>query len=555
MTLDDIISTDVLVVGAGGAGIRAALEASKYSALDVTLIAKTLPGKSGCTVMAEGGYNAALCNVDPTDSVESHFQDTVSSAQGIANERLVRILVENAPARILELEENGALFYRDPNGKIDQRAFGRQSHKRTCYSGDRTGGEITSTLLDLLRASNIQFIEGAAVDLLLDKGKRIAGVAAFNHEGAKFFLIRSKAVILTTGGGCRIYSITTNSFQSTGDGFAIGYRAGAELIDMEFVQFHPTGMVFPDSAKGILVTEAVRAEGGILLNCLEERFMKKYAPDRMELAGRDVVSRAIYREIRAGRNTPHNGVYLSLKHLDPDFIEQRLPQTVEQFRDLAGVDITMEPMEVSPTAHHIMGGLRISERTETTLKGLFAAGEVTGGIHGANRLGGNALADLQVFGYMAGHNAAQYALESSLGKINDEQITQIHRVVISPLQPQNDGIRPFQIRHELEELMWTKVGILRTKENLTNALEDIQKLKSTPMGIVNQNTTYAYEQLEALQVRNMLTVAEIIIKAALFREESRGAHFREDFPETLPSWRKNIIISKESIYTVPVVVL
>lgn len=553
MALDDIISTDILVVGAGGAGIRAALEASKYSAVNVTLIAKTLPGKSGCTVMAEGGYNAVLCNADPTDTIESHFQDTISGGAFVNNERLVRILVENAPRRILELEEDGALFYRTPEGKIDQRAFGRQSHKRTCYSGDRTGGEIMATLVDLLRASNVRFIKGAVVDLLLD-GNKVTGVAAFNHEGAKFFLIRSKAVILTTGGGCRIYKITTNSFQGTGDGFAIGYRAGAELIDMEFIQFHPTGMVFPDSAKGILVTEAVRSEGGILLNSLGERFMERYDPERKELAGRDVVSRAIYREILTGRISPHNGVYLSLKHLDPDYIKQRLPQTVEQFRDLSGVDITTEQMEVSPTAHHIMGGLRITEKTETTLKGLFAAGEVTGGIHGANRLGGNALADLQVFGYIAGHAAAHYSLESSIGKIHDEQITQIHRSIISPLQPNKDGKRPSQIRHELEELMWTNVGILRTKEKLTQALKDIKRLKSTPIKVADHNTTFAYEQLEALQVRNMLTVCEMIIKAALFREESRGAHFREDFPETNQSWRINIIISKEKIHTVPVVV-
>jgi fumarate reductase (CoM/CoB) subunit A len=282
--------------------------------------------------------------------------------------------------------------------------------------------------------------------------------------------------------------------------------------------------------------------------------MERYDPERKELAGRDVVSRAIYREILAGRRSPHNGVYLSLKHLDPDYIEQRLPQTVEQFRDLSGVDITKETMEVSPTAHHIMGGLHISEKTETNLKGLFAAGEVTGGIHGANRLGGNALADLQVFGYIAGHSAAQYSLESSLGKIHDEQITQIHRAIIAPLQPKQDGKRPSQIRQKLEELMWTNVGILRNKEKLTQALEDIQRLKSTTMSVANHTTTFAYEQLEALQVRNMLTVAEMIIKAALFREESRGAHFREDFPETNPFWRKNIIISKEKIHTVPVVV-
>jgi fumarate reductase (CoM/CoB) subunit A len=550
-----MISTDVLVIGAGGAGIRAALEASKYTALDVTLIAKTLPGKSGCTVMAEGGYNATLCNVDLEDSFEHHFQDTVSGGAFVNNERLVRILVENAPARILELEDDGALFYRTPDGKIDQRAFGRQSHMRTCYSGDRTGGEIMGTLIDLLRASNVRFIKGAVVDLLLDEGKKISGVAAFNQEGAKFFLIRSKPVILATGGGCRVYSITTNSFQGTGDGFAIGYRAGAELIDMEFVQFHPTGMVYPDSAKGILVTEAVRAEGGILLNSIKERFMEKYAPDRMELAGRDVVSRAIYREICIGNSSPHKGVYLSLKHLNPDFVEQRLPQTVEQFRDLAGVDITREPMEVSPTAHHIMGGLRISEKAETSLKGLFAAGEVTGGIHGANRLGGNALADLQVFGYIAGNSAANYAIGSSLGKIHDEQITQIHQKTISSLQPKQDGIRPSQIRRKIEEIMWNKVGILRIKEKLIQALMEIQRLKLMPIQVANQSTTFAYEQLEALQVRNMLTVSEIIINSALLRKESRGAHFREDFPETNPSWRKNIIISKEKIHTVPVVVL
>jgi fumarate reductase (CoM/CoB) subunit A len=488
------------------------------------------------------------------DSFESHFRDTISGGAFVNNESLVRILVENAPARILELEDDGALFYRTPDGKIDQRAFGRQSHMRTCYSGDRTGGEIMGTLIDLLRASNVRFIKGAVVDLLLDEGRKISGAAAFNYEGAKFFLIRSKAVILATGGGCRVYSITTNSFQGTGDGFAIGYRAGAELIDMEFIQFHPTGMVFPDSAKGILVTEAVRAEGGVLLNSLKERFMEKYAPDRMELAGRDVVSRAIYREICAGKNSPHNGVYLSLEHLDPGFIEQRLPQTVEQFRDLAGVDITKEPMEVSPTAHHIMGGLHINEKTETSLKGLFAAGEVTGGIHGANRLGGNALADLQVFGYIAGHSAASYALESSQGKIHDEQITQIHRKAISSLQPKQDGIRPSQIRHKIEEIMWNKVGIIRTKEKLIQALMEIQRLKLTPIQVANQNTTFAYEQLEALQLRNMLSVSEIIINAALLRKESRGAHFREDFPETNPSWRKNIIISKDKIHTVPVVV-
>ncbi|MHA1216511.1 MAG: FAD-dependent oxidoreductase, partial [Candidatus Thorarchaeota archaeon] len=387
------IVCDVLVVGAGGAGCRAAIEAAKHN-MDVVVISKELLGKAH-TSMAEGGYNVAIGNVDPDDNPDVHFKDTIVGGNYLNNQELVEILVRDAPERIYDLEEMGAVFDRTPEGKIAQRPFGKQSFRRTAYASDRTGSEIMVTLTEALRKTSVRvFDEVFATKLLVHDG-RIAGVTAIDMKYGDFLVFRAKAVVMATGGAGRIYKVTSNAQLDVGDGYAMAYEAGCELIDMEMVQFHPTGMVKPESARGRLVTEAVRGEGGILLNNRGERFMNKYYPQVMELAGRDQVARSIMTEVLEGRGSPDGGVYLSIAHLPRSIIEFRLESMIEQFED-AGVDIREEPMQVSPTAHHFMGGIKIDTNAQSTIPGLFAAGECTGGVHGGNRLGGNALADTQV---------------------------------------------------------------------------------------------------------------------------------------------------------------
>jgi len=390
----------VLVIGSGGAGVRAAIEASGFG--ETVLVSKTIVGKGGCTPMAEGGYNAVLRE---QDSCKVHYEDTMKGGAYLNEPDLVSILVAEAPQRMNDLLTWGAVFDVTDSCEVAQRPFGGQSFPRTCYAGDRTGHEIMMTLVDRLASTSVEtFSEVTTLDLVREND-RVIGALCLDEKG-EIIAIRSDATILATGGGTQIFDISTNSSSGTGDGFAIGYRAGAELIDMEMVQFHPTGAVYPYDARGRLITEAVRGEGGILRNALGERFMARYDPERMELSTRDIVSRAIATEILEGRGTPHGGVYLDVTHLPRQQVEERLPVMLEQFLKF-GLDIREEPMEVAPTAHHVMGGLRITPEAGTTVPGLFACGEVTGGVHGANRLGGNALADTQVFGKRAGESAGK----------------------------------------------------------------------------------------------------------------------------------------------------
>ncbi|MCK5150785.1 MAG: FAD-binding protein, partial [Candidatus Thorarchaeota archaeon] len=449
------ILCDVLVVGAGGAGCRAAIEASEHN-LDVIMISKELVGKAH-TAMAEGGYNVSLGNVDPDDDVETHFKDTIVGGAFLNNQELAQILVDDAVERIWDLEEYGAVFDRTPEGKIAQRVFGKQSWRRTAYASDRTGSEIMITLVEAIRKTSVRvFDEVFATKLLLKDGK-IAGVTAVDLKYGDYIVFRPKSVVMGTGGAGRIFSVTSNAQLDVGDGYGMAYEAGAELIDMEMIQFHPTGMVKPESARGRLVTEAVRGEGGILLNNKGERFMNNYYPEVMELAGRDQVARSIMTEVLEGRGSPDGGAYLSISHLPHQIIEFRLESMIEQFDD-AGVDIREEPMEVSPTAHHFMGGIKIDTNSQSTIPGVFASGECTGGVHGGNRLGGNALADTQVYGALSGESAAKYAKANDRQGINREEI-QKEFAHLEAMLTRTEGISPADAREELTNLMWEKVQI------------------------------------------------------------------------------------------------
>ena len=448
----EIYNTDILVIGSGGAGCRAAIKASKLG-LDVIIISKGLSFKSGCTTLAEGGYNAAFAYVDKEDSIEAHFNDTLKGGAYLNDPELVRILVEEAPERLTELESYGAMFDRQPSGELNQRPFGGQTFRRTCFQGDRTGHEMMNALKEEIIRLGIRTIEEVMItSLLTDNDGSVWGACGISIKNSDFQIFQAKSTIIATGGAGWMYPVTSNAMQKTGDGYALAYREGADLLDMEQVQFHPTGMLYPESRRGVLITEAVRGEGGRLFNSRGERFMKKYDP-RGELATRDVVARAIYREIIEGRGTERGGVYLDVTHLPNEQIEEKLETMLQQFLDV-GIDIREEPMEVAPTAHHFMGGARINEHGETTVRNLFAAGEATGGVHGANRLGGNALADTQVFGRRAGEAAAQNAMESE-PKMDKhtlmEQADTEEKKIRSLLK---DGkYCPFEIKKELQETM------------------------------------------------------------------------------------------------------
>ncbi|NYT05526.1 MAG: fumarate reductase subunit A [Methanomicrobiales archaeon] len=511
MHADVEVDCHVLVIGSGGAGARAALEASQYG--KTVLVSRTLTGKGGCTPMAEGGYNAVLRNAD---SCPMHVADTLRGGAYLNDPALVDILVRESPERMADLIRWGAVFDVTDSREIAQRPFGGQQFPRTCYAGDRTGHEIMATLVEQLRSRDIeQLQETTVIELLLDGG-RVCGAAMLDRNGG-LLLCRADATVLATGGGTRVYDISTNCAAGTGDGFALGYRAGAELIDMEMVQFHPTGAVYPYNARGRLITEAVRGEGGLLLNAEGERFMHRYDPERMELSTRDVVARAIATEILEGRGTPHNGVYLDVSHLPAPTIEERLPIMLEQFLAF-GVDIRKEPMEVAPTAHHIMGGLRITPSGQTTVPGLFACGEVAGGVHGANRLGGNALADTQVFGKRAGESAGRAAKQS--GAI---PISAIGAIGARLERFRAGSVPPIAIIETLRRAMWDGAGIFRTEASLTTAGETVASLKTrTPQARTDRNLA------ECCTVENMLEVAGLIVRGALLRRESRGAHVRKD---------------------------
>lgn len=537
----EIHECDVLVVGSGGAGCRAAIEARKYN-LEVTIISKGLSFKSGCTNLAEGGYNAAFGYVDSEDSVDVHFQDTMKGGAYLNDMSLVRILVDEAQDRLVELESFGAIFDRQESGKLNQRPFGGQTFKRTCFQGDRTGHEMMMALKEEVIKQKIKTLDEVAItSLLMDsEKKKVIGVCGVSLRDTKFLIFKTKSVILASGGAGWLYPVTSNAIQKTGDGYSIAYESGADMLDMEQVQFHPTGMLYPDSRRGVLVTEAVRGEGGKLFNKNMERFMKKY-DERGELATRDVVARAIYNEIMEGRGTKNGGVYLDVTHLPPEIIEEKLETMLLQFLDV-GVDIRKEAMEVAPTAHHFMGGVRINPNCETNIKNLYAAGEVTGGVHGANRLGGNALADTQVFGKRAGESAAKNA-QSNEFEFNKKQVEEEEEKILDLFK--EGGIYPHEIKSELMRVMWENVAIIRNSEGLKHALMKIEELKQK---ISNMNvpigTGFNKNLLDAIEIKNMLTVASLVTQSALIRRESRGSHYREDYPEIDDRWNRSIVMNK-----------
>jgi succinate dehydrogenase / fumarate reductase flavoprotein subunit len=537
---------DILIIGAGGAGLRASIAAAE-AGLSVGLVCKSLLGKAH-TVMAEGGIAAALGNVDPKDNWQVHFGDTMRGGQMINDYRMVEFFAKEAPERVYELERWGGLFDRTPDGKILQRPFGAHTYRRLCHVGDRTGLELIRTLQDKAVHSGIKVYMEVTITRLLRDAERIAGAFGYRREDGRFVLFRAKAVVLGTGGWGKAFHVTSNSWECTGDGCAMAYDAGAELMDMEMVQFHPTGMVWPPGVRGILVTEAVRGEGGLLRNASGERFMERYDPKKMELSSRDVVARSIYKEVQAGRGTPHGGAFLDISHRGAEFIKKKLPSMYEQFLKLADIDITKSPMEVAPTIHYVMGGVRVEAGTgATTVPGLFAAGEVAAGLHGANRLGGNSLSDLLVFGKRAGEHAAAYAKGlRAAPRVDERQVDDERTLMLRPFE-NGGGENPFAIHEELQGVMDAHAGIARTGKVLDQGLGKIlalqrraEKLRATGSMLFNPGWHMTRD------VRFMLTLCEAIFRSAIERKESRGAHWRLDFAEQIPEWgTKNVVVRKD----------
>ncbi len=536
---------DVLIIGAGGAGLRAAIEALSQGA-KVGLVCKSLLGKAH-TVMAEGGIAAAMANVDKADDWRTHFRDTMRGGKFLNHWRMAQLHAQEAPDRIRELEQWGALFDRTPDGEILQRAFGGHTFKRLCHVGDRTGLEMIRTLQDRGVAMGIDVYMECTVTRLLKDGDRVAGAFAYWREQGRFIVFKAKAIVIATGGIGKAWPVTSNSWEYTGDGMALAYNAGAELKDLEFVQFHPTGMVWPPGVRGILVTEAVRGEGGILRNKNGERFMEKYDPKRMELSTRDVVARAIYTEVREGRGTEHGGAYLDISHKPAEYVKKKLPSMYHQFKELADVDITAGPMEVGPTCHYVMGGVNVHPETAaSTVPGLFAAGEAAAGLHGANRLGGNSLSDLLVFGRRAGGSAAEHAKKTAAPTLSDAQIDEAERELLAPFE-RPTGDSPYDIHSSLQETMQKLVGIFRTEEDLQQALVDLAKLKQRVQNMRVEGSRLFNPGWHLSQdLRNMLICSEAVTLGALARQESRGAHSRIDFPKTddIVWGKQNNIVSR-----------
>jgi len=551
------------VIGAGGAGLRAAIEAASAN-VSVGLLCKSLLGKAH-TVMAEGGIAAALANVDDRDNWKVHFADTMRGGQYVNDWRMAELHAKEAPDRVRELEAWGALFDRTRDGRILQRNFGGHRYPRLAHVGDRTGLEMIRTLQDhgIHRGIDVH-MERTVTALLLDGG-RVCGAFGYDREKGLLHVFRAGAVVLATGGIGKAYKITSNSWEYTGDGHALAYDAGAELMDMEFVQFHPTGMIWPPSVQGILVTEGVRGEGGVLLNKLGRRFLFDDIPEAYrsqtadneeegwrytqgdksarrppELLTRDHVARCIVREIREGRGSPHGGVFLDISWIKKrlsnaeDVIRKKLPSMYHQFLKLADIDITKEPMEVGPTTHYMMGGVRVDPETQmSSVPGLFAAGECGAGLHGANRLGGNSLSDLLVFGQRAGAHAARFAKENRAGRIDEAQVEAAAREVLAPFDQEGrgDGTGAYRIQHELQEMMQDLVGIVRADAEMRRALEGIARLRERAAQVrVDGNRAYNPGWHTALDLRNLLTVSEAVARSAIERTESRGAHFRDDRP-------------------------
>jgi succinate dehydrogenase / fumarate reductase, flavoprotein subunit len=559
---------DVVVVGAGGAGLRAAIESSALGA-KTALVCKSLLGKAH-TVMAEGGVAAALANVESRDSWQTHFRDTMRGGKFLNQWKMAQLHAQEAPERVRELEEWGAVFDRTKDGRILQRNFGGHTYPRLAHVGDRTGLEMIRTLQDKGIHQGIDVHMECTIRSILKDGNRVSGCFGYQRESGRFVVFKTKAVVLATGGIGRCWEITSNSWEYTADGHAMAMWAGADLIDMEFIQFHPTGMVWPPSVRGTLITEGVRGEGGVLLNGQNKRFMFDYVPDMFkgefaeseeeankwvastiagerptarrppELLTRDVVARAIRREIREGRGSPHGGVFLDIaSRRKAEDIKKKLPSMYHQFKELADVDITTAPMEVGPTCHYMMGGVRVNDETqESTVPGLFAAGEVGGGMHGANRLGGNSLSDLLVFGKRAGEYAAKKSKAASQGQVNQDEV---ERQAAEALRCFGDGQaeNPYAIHEDLRAVMQSLVGIVRTDDDLRAALVKINELRGrAAKAKVGGNIQFNPGWHLALDLKNMLDISEAVTKAALERTESRGGHTREDFPETEKEWGK-----------------
>jgi len=537
---------DVLVLGSGGSGLRAAIAAAEAGAR-TGLVCKSLLGKAH-TVMAEGGLAASLGNVAPEDSWSTHFQDTMFGGKYLNNWRMAELHAKEAPDRARELEHWGAVFDRTPERVMSQRAFGGHTYKRLVHIGDRTGLEMIRTLQDKTVHSNVEVFMETTITRLLKDGDRVVGAFGYRRATGELISFSAKALVIATGGSGRIYRITSNSQDCTGDGYALGYEAGAELVDMEFVQFHPTGMVYPPGVAGLLVTEAVRGEGGILRNNLGERFMEKYDPKRMELSTRDVVARSIYTEVKEGRGTPHGGAFLDVSHLDSDYVRRKLPSMYDQFMELAGVDITKEPMQVGPTCHYFMGGVKVDpDNGQSRVPGLFATGEASGGMNGANRLGGNSLGDLLVFGRRAGEGAAQVANAIDSVSLPDEEVAAAQAEIDGFLN--GSGTEdPFKMHRELQTIMGDGVGIFRDRAGISEAISKLESLEARVGNLKAPSNRPDYNPGWQLcrEVKNMLTVSLMIARGALMREESRGAHSRLDHTGYSDYWGEhNIVVHRD----------
>jgi succinate dehydrogenase / fumarate reductase flavoprotein subunit len=536
---------DVLIIGAGGAGLRAAIEALAKGA-KVGVVCKSLLGKAH-TVMAEGGIAAAMANVDTKDDWRTHFRDTMRGGKFLNNWRMAQLHAQEAPDRVRELEQWGALFDRTQDGNILQRAFGGHTYKRLCHVGDRTGLEMIRTLQDRGVSLGFDVYMECAITRLLKDGDRIAGAFGYWREQGRFVVFKAKSVVIATGGIGKAWPVTSNSWEYTGDGMSLAYDAGADLMDMEFVQFHPTGMVWPPGVQGILVTEAVRGEGGILTNKLGERFMQKYDPKRMELSTRDVVARSIYTEVKEGRGTEHGGAYLDISHKPAEYVKKKLPSMYHEFKELADVDITKGPMEVGPTCHYMMGGIRVdAETAASTIPGLYAAGEAAAGLHGANRLGGNSLSDLLVFGRRAGAAAADYAKQTPAPNIDGGAVQDAEREMVEPFE-RTGGESPYEVHRDLQRTMQSLVGIFRVEEDLKAALVELELLNARAARVrVEGSRMFNPGWHMAKDLKSMLQVSEAVTRSALVRKESRGAHSRIDFPNYDPVWEKqNNVIKRQ----------
>ena len=549
---------DVLVIGAGGAGMRAAIEASAHGAR-TALVCKSLLGKAH-TVMAEGGIAAALGNVVAEDDWRVHMQDTLSGGKYLNNWRMAELHAKEAPDRVRELERWGGVFDRTPEGLMSQRAFGGHTNKRLVHIGDRTGLELIRTLQDKVVHQGIDVFMECTVTRLLTDGDRVVGAFGYWRPTGDYVVFHAGAVVLATGGTGRCYPITSNSWEYTGDGQALAYAVGAELIDMEFVQFHPTGMVWPPGVAGLLVTEAVRGEGGILRNSEGERFMERYDPERMELSTRDIVSKAIYTEVHECRGSPRGGVFLDVSHLPADVLAKKLPSMIHQFKELAGVDITKEPMEVGPTCHYIMGGIAVdAESGASAVPGLFAAGECSGGLSGATRLGGNSLSDLLVFGRRAGERAAEHAREHGPTHLDGEQARDAAAEMDGYF---GEGENPYALHADLQQVMQRNVGIYRDAAGLRTAIAALEEFarRARDVRVPPGERRYNPGWHLCRDLQNMIVCARAIANAALLREETRGSHSRLDFPEPSEEWsRWNIAVSRDgdgmSVERRPAVVL